>query len=127
MTITKATETNRDMQPFPVVKGDYLFWIEPAPEGGYSVSCQNVPGVNAQGETFEEAIADAMKCVAFELECREDIAREEASKRRAAAPGKTAGRHPRRCITHDEEDGDKVRAGTAKAPTKAVVRSRKRK
>jgi antitoxin HicB len=34
-----------------------LVYIEPAEEGGYIVSCPQLPGCVTQGETVEEAIA----------------------------------------------------------------------
>lgn len=73
----KSMDTAAELKPFPIVSGKYLFWFESAPEGGFSVSCQNVPGVNAEGDTFEEALADAMKCAAFVEECLADIAEEK--------------------------------------------------
>ncbi len=81
-----------ELKPFSIVNGKYVFWFEPAPEGGFSVSCQNVPGVNAEGDTFEEALSDAMKCVVFVEECLAEIAEEKTGKRRAAAPGKASAR-----------------------------------
>jgi predicted RNase H-like HicB family nuclease len=35
----------------------FLVYIEPAEEGGYIVSCPQLPGCVTQGETVEEAIA----------------------------------------------------------------------
>ncbi|MCC8179581.1 MAG: hypothetical protein LIP23_01525 [Planctomycetes bacterium] len=48
--------TITEMKPFSVVNGKYLFWFTPSEEGGFTVSCQNVNGVNAEGDTFEEAM-----------------------------------------------------------------------
>jgi predicted RNase H-like HicB family nuclease len=76
-----AMSATTELKPFPVIAGKYLFWFEPDPEGsGFSVTCQNLEGVNAQGDTFEEALADALSCAAFVEECLADIAREEAEK-----------------------------------------------
>ncbi len=83
-----AGQVQSALKPFSVVNGKYVFWFEPAPEGGFSVSCQNVPGVNAEGDTFEEALDDAMKCAAFVEKCLADIAKEKTGKRRAVASGK---------------------------------------
>lgn len=71
-----AASAGLEMKPFFLVNGKYVFWFEPDPEGGFSVSCQNVPGVNAEGDTFEEALADAMKCVVFVETCLAEIAAE---------------------------------------------------
>ncbi len=54
-----------EVMPFPVVCGKYLFWFTPAEEGGFTVSCQNVYGVNAEGDTFEEALEHAKSMAAF--------------------------------------------------------------
>ena len=35
----------------------FLVYIEPAEEGGYIVSCPQLPGCVTQGETVEEAMA----------------------------------------------------------------------
>ncbi len=82
----KSIHADAGLKPFSVVNGKYVFWFEPAPEGGFSVSCQNVPGVNAEGDTFEEALADAMKCAAFVEKCLAEIAAEKTAKPRPAAP-----------------------------------------
>lgn len=73
-----SSQNDKDnLKPFSVVSGPYLFWFTPSSEG-FSVTCQNVPGVNAQGDTFEEALHDANICAAFVEECRRDIDRKEA-------------------------------------------------
>ncbi len=66
-----------DVMPFPVVSGKYLFWFTPADEGGFSVSCQNVHGVNAEGDTFEEALEHAKSMAAFVEECHAELAKRQ--------------------------------------------------
>ena len=89
--IRKSANPNAEMKPFSIVNGKYVFWFEPAPEGGFSVSCQNIPGVNAEGDTFEDALADAMKCVVFVEKCLAEIVEEQAGKgRRVASASKKA-------------------------------------
>lgn len=70
---SKSVSASGELKPFSIVNGKYLFWFEAAPEGGFSVSCQNVPGVNAEGDTFEEALSDAMKCAVFVEQCHAEI------------------------------------------------------
>ncbi len=82
----KPANAGTELRPFSIVNGKYVFWFEPAPEGGFSVSCQNFPGVNAEGDTFEEALTDAMKCVAFVEECLAEIAKEETGQHGTAMP-----------------------------------------
>lgn len=81
-----------DLKPFSVVSGKYLFWFTPADEGGFSVSCQNVPGVNAQGDTFEEALTHAVSMAAFVEECRLDLAKAKRHPGRGRAPAGKARR-----------------------------------
>lgn len=69
-----------DLKPFPVVKGKYLFFFTPAEEGGFSVTCQNLPGVNAQGDTFEEALEHATSMAIFVEQCQKEIAAEKPAK-----------------------------------------------
>ncbi len=88
----KRVNADVELKPFSIVNGKYVFWFEAAPEGGFSVSCQNVPGVNAEGDTFEEALSDAMKCVVFVEECLAEMAKEKTGKRSAAASGKASVR-----------------------------------
>jgi predicted RNase H-like HicB family nuclease len=71
-----------ELKPFPVVHGKYLFYFTPSNEGGFSVTCQNVPGVNAQGDTFEGALEHAASMAAFVEDCR----REFDAPKRSAAP-----------------------------------------
>jgi antitoxin HicB len=48
----------------------YTVLITPEPdEGGYSVSLPSLPGCFTQGDTFEEALANARDLIAFHLEC----------------------------------------------------------
>ncbi len=53
-----------DILPFTVTSGKYKFRFLPEPEGGFSVSCVNVKGINAQGDTFEDALRDAISAAA---------------------------------------------------------------
>ena len=62
-----------EVRPFTVGSGKYKFRFIPEAEGGFSVSCINVKGVNAQGETFEEALRDALSAAAFVEQCVADI------------------------------------------------------
>lgn len=80
-----------ELKPFPVLHGKYLFYFTPADEGGFSVTCQNVPGVNAQGETFEEALDHALSMAAFVEDCRRELA---SPKKRTAAS--RSSRKPKR-------------------------------
>ena len=83
-----------DLKPFSVVKGKYLFWFAPAEEGGFTVTCQNVQGVNAEGDTFEEALTHAVSMAAFVEECQADIAAGRKSGGRIVNAAKSA-RKPR--------------------------------
>lgn len=74
-----------EMKPFPVVHGKYLFWFTPE-DVGFSVVCQNVPGVNAQGDTFEEALEHALSMAPFVEECLAERPALKASGRKGAAP-----------------------------------------
>ncbi len=48
----------------------YTVLLTPEPaEGGYSVSVPALPGCFTQGDTFEEAVANARSVIAFHLEC----------------------------------------------------------
>ncbi len=67
------TATLDDVKPFTVTSGKYKFRFSPEPEGGFSVSCTNVKGVNAQGDTFEEALQDALSAAVFVEQCVADI------------------------------------------------------
>jgi antitoxin HicB len=40
-------------------------------EGGYAVQVPSLPGLHTQGETFDEALANAREAIAFHLECLE--------------------------------------------------------
>ncbi len=62
-----------ELKPFPVLHGKYLFYFTPADEGGFSVTCQNLAGVNAQGDTFESALEHALSMAAFVEECRHEF------------------------------------------------------
>lgn len=50
----------------------YTVLLTPEPEeGGYSVSVPALPGCFTQGDTYEEALANARGVIAFHLECLE--------------------------------------------------------
>jgi antitoxin HicB len=50
----------------------YTVLLTPEPEeGGYSVSVPVLPGCFTQGDTYEEALANARSVIAFHLECLE--------------------------------------------------------
>jgi len=80
-----------DLKPFPVVHGKYLFWFTPE-DVGFSVTCQNVPGVNAQGDTFEDALKDALSMAPFVEKCLAEIA----AGKIARTPKKAAARRNRK-------------------------------
>ena len=46
----------------------YLIHLEPAEEGGYTVTVPSLPGCITEGETFEEAVAMAQDCIKGYLE-----------------------------------------------------------
>lgn len=70
-----------ETEPFIVKSGKYRFEFFPEPEGGFSVSCVGVKGINAQGDTFEEALQDALSAAAFVEECVADIESEKKRRR----------------------------------------------
>lgn len=48
----------------------YTVVLAPEPdEGGYSVRVPALSGLSTQGDTYEEAIANARSAIAFHLEC----------------------------------------------------------
>ncbi|RLB11656.1 MAG: type II toxin-antitoxin system HicB family antitoxin [Deltaproteobacteria bacterium] len=58
------------------MKAEFTAIIEPAPEGGYWAICPEVPGVNGQGETIEEAKNNLREAIELMLEDRrQDILR----------------------------------------------------
>lgn len=69
------------IKPFSVSSGKYRFRFTPE-DAGFSVSCTTVPGVNTQGDTFEEALANAHKAAAFVEECLAEIAAEKSPPKR---------------------------------------------
>ena len=44
--------------------GKYIVYLEPAEEGGYTVSCPHFPGCVTQGETVEEAVSMVKDAIA---------------------------------------------------------------
>jgi predicted RNase H-like HicB family nuclease len=58
------------------MKAEFSAIIEKAPEGGYWAICPEIPGVNGQGETLEEAKNSLREAIELILEDRrEDILR----------------------------------------------------
>ena len=49
--------------------------LEPQPEGGFVVSVPDLPGCWTQGETRDEAIANAREAIAAYLETLEELGR----------------------------------------------------
>jgi len=41
----------------------YEVFLEPAEEGGYTVTCPSLPGVVSEGETKEEALANVKDAI----------------------------------------------------------------
>ena len=59
-----------------VVKAEFTAIIEAAPEGGYWAMCPEIPGVNGQGETVDEAKESLKAAIEFLLkDRREDMLR----------------------------------------------------
>ena len=52
-------------------KGELTAVIEPAPEGGFWAICLEIPGVNGQGESIEQAKQDLQTAIELLLEDRE--------------------------------------------------------
>ena len=53
----------------------YSVLLSPAPEGGYTVRVPTLPGCNTQGDTFEEAIANAREAVAGYIDALKELGR----------------------------------------------------
>jgi len=49
----------------------------PCDEGGYSAFIEEIPGVNSQGETLEEAKTNLMEALELILEVRHELAEAE--------------------------------------------------
>lgn len=63
----------------------YTVLLTPDPaEGGYAVRVPALPGLHTQGDTYEEAMANAREAIIFHLECLE--AEGEQIPEEAAAP-----------------------------------------
>ncbi|OGY69628.1 MAG: hypothetical protein A3H61_04725 [Candidatus Jacksonbacteria bacterium RIFCSPLOWO2_02_FULL_44_20] len=52
----------------PITINHYTVILEPADEGGYTVTVPALPGCSTEGETFEEAIAMARDAIEGYLE-----------------------------------------------------------
>ena len=48
--------------------------FEPAPEGGFAAYIEEIPGVNTQGETLEEARENLREALEMVLEVRRELA-----------------------------------------------------
>ncbi len=48
--------------------------FEPAPEGGFSAYIEEIPGVNTQGETLEEARLNLREALEMVLDVRRELA-----------------------------------------------------
>lgn len=58
------------------MKAEFTAIIEAAPEGGYWAMCPEIPGVNGQGETVDEAKESLKAAIELLLEDRrEDMLR----------------------------------------------------
>lgn len=68
---------------------------------GYSVSEIGVRGVNTQGDTFEEALANAHEATRVMAEFREEIKAEAAAKARAKTAPKTTKKRQIICVKTD--------------------------
>ncbi len=51
--------------------------FEPVAEGGYSAYVAEIPGVNSQGETLEEARKNLREALEMVLEVRRELAEEQ--------------------------------------------------
>ena len=51
--------------------------FEPVAEGGYSAYVEEIPGVNTQGETLEEARENLREALELVLEVRRELAEEQ--------------------------------------------------
>ena len=51
------------MNKLPITINHYTVILEPADEGGYTVTVPALPGCITEGETFEEAIAMARDAI----------------------------------------------------------------
>jgi predicted RNase H-like HicB family nuclease len=51
--------------------------FEPVAEGGYSAYVEEIPGVNTQGETLEEARENLREALEMVLEVRRELAEEQ--------------------------------------------------
>ena len=48
--------------------------FEPAPEGGFAAYIEEIPGVNSQGETLDEARENLREALEMVLEVRRELA-----------------------------------------------------
>ena len=64
--------------------------FEPADEGGFVCWLEEMPGVQSQGETLEEARANLIDALQLSLEYLRERARQESSPRSLREPLETA-------------------------------------
>src|SRR5688572_17263360 len=55
-------------KPEPAVEHAYNILLQPEPEGGYTVTCPSLPGLETYGETLEEARTMAAEAALAYLE-----------------------------------------------------------
>lgn len=48
----------------------YSIVLTPAEEGGFTVTVPSLPEAHTEGDTLEEALANAKECIELSLECR---------------------------------------------------------
>ncbi len=80
-----ATELLAKVKPFPVKYGKYHYTFTPSMDGGFSVTCKTVTGVNAQGDTFEEALECAVSMTAFVEEYLADVEKKKDGEKKKTA------------------------------------------
>ena len=51
--------------------------FEPAPEGGFTAYVEEIPGVNTQGETLDEARENLREALEMVLDVRREMAEEQ--------------------------------------------------
>lgn len=69
----KTASADAPLKPFIVTSGGHRFRFTPD-TGGYCVTEIGVRGVNTQGDTFEEALANALDASEMMAELREEMA-----------------------------------------------------
>jgi len=59
---------NKFMMNLPITINHYTVILEPADEGGYTVTVPALPGCSTEGETFEEALGNIKEAAELYLE-----------------------------------------------------------